>query len=719
MIITNLIGCGSGDEQIDSGNKEIALTGELAPVASFYDINLPLYDNNLKFEWCGDHFVYLEREWNKELGYNTCTLYKVPADSSGEAIQIHQSTTEDFGVWNYTMDEVGNLYALSWKRVGETKEFRLCKYDVNMQEILCVEPDTEQLSIEELGVIQEMYVDNAGRVILADWESNLYFFDENLNFVWKETLGADFYELNFVDAGEQGSFFARFDQMTSRVSLLKIDYEKQCMEALPEINMSNYLTMDEYLQIVSGGEYGVLLSTNKNLFKCNLTTGEVEPWFDWKDTNLNIYGETVKEIKFHAEGDEIFMTIWCYDWRDDTSEIAEISYVDKAYLPEKQTVVLGTMVYSDVEKWVDQFNRNNRQYIVEIKEYESTDELVQAFLFGKDEIPDILDISVTSSSMLDNKGILEDLEPYFKKSNVVNKEDILEPIWDMCKEDGKVTSIITQFYFQTCVTSLDTISEDGWTIEEFFSLEDKYPESSPLQYYKYNNVIRTLGDMGFENFIDWDKKKSDFDSTEFISLIEEIKSLDLNTNPVDVTQEEETINALLAKDFLLNWDYYRTPYAYRRLYKKYRGCVKNVGFPTSDGEPYYRVYPDMQFSIYSGSEKKEGAWAFIEFLLSEEAQTWYGDSTWAFPVRQDAYEEFLTKPHSAVNNYVDDDPNIDTYTVFMNMIEHAHLAENNNLGTISSIINEELQAYFENAKTAEETAEIIQSRVQLYLDENY
>lgn len=723
IVLTSFAGCGNSERQEDNALKEIVPTGELAPVANFFDVNLPFYDINIDFVWQGDDFVYMEKEWDKDARRNICTLSRVPADGSDEAVQIYQTTAEEPSIWNFTMDDAGNFYTQSWVPIMDSdplvKEFTMCKYDANMQEILCVEPNSEQLSFSELNAADYMYADEAGHVVLADYECNVYFFDENLNFIWKEKLPNNFTEANFIDAGEQGSFFAEYDYMTCRVSLLKIEYDKQRLVAMPDINMSNYLEEYDTLKVVSGKEYGILLSGEEAMWKYNVDTGEVEEWFDWKDSNMNVYGDTIEEVRFHEEVEgEPFMSVWCYDsFTRGNSEIAEISYIDKAYLPEKQTVVLGTLW--EVGDWVSKFNRNSREYEVIVKTYENEDEMVQSFLFGQDEIPDILDISVTSSAMLENKGILEDLEPYFKKSDAVNKDDILEQIWDMCKTDGKVTSMMTCFYFQSCVTTAESISEDGWTIDEFFSLEEQYSESKPLLYYTYRTVFNTLGDMGVENFIDWEKNKSDFDSKEFIDLIERIKGLNVeNSEPIYLDEQEE-INSLLTKDYLLRCDYYNSPYWYRRVQKKYRGNIKNVGFPTTDGEPYYRVYPTLQFSIYSGSEKKDGAWAFIEYMLSEETQTWYGDDVWAFPVRQEAFEAFLTKPHSAVINYADDDESIDTYTVFINMIEHSHLRSNNSLGIISTIVNEELQAYFKNEKSAEDTAQIIQSRVQLYLDENY
>ena len=83
-------------------------------------------------------------------------------------------------------------------------------------------------------------------------------FDENLNFVWKDTLPNQFTQVNFIDAGEQGYFFADYDEMTSRVSLLKMDFEKKCLTPVPDINMSGYLgEYNRMLCVMGGGDYGI------------------------------------------------------------------------------------------------------------------------------------------------------------------------------------------------------------------------------------------------------------------------------------------------------------------------------------------------------------------------------------------------------------------------------------------------------------------------------
>ncbi|MCM1065181.1 MAG: extracellular solute-binding protein, partial [Eubacterium sp.] len=145
----------------------------------------------------------------------------------------------------------------------------------------------------------------------------------------------------------------------------------------------------------------------------------------------------------------------------------------------------------------------------------------------------------------------------------------------------------------------------------------------------------------------------------------------------------------------------------------------DVGYPTRDGELCYLMNPLMQFSIYSNSPNKEGAWAFMEFLLSEEEQSWYGSDLGGFPVRKDAFEAYLERPYHAVYNMADDHTSEETIRMLRDMMEHLRMSQIVRNGEISGIVAEETQAYFAGDKTVEQCVEIIQNRVQLYLDENF
>lgn len=473
----------------------------------------------------------------------------------------------------------------------------------------------------------------------------------------------------------------------------------------------------ENYKLLGGDENGFLISTTNKLWQYDIRTGKAEELLNWQDGNVNIDGYNVEKI-IVAEPD---MTVLCYDYALDEYEIAEISYVDKAYVKERKTVVLGAAHSFAVKPWVKKFNRSNKDYVVVIKEYENITQFTDVLLYNREEIPDLLDISWSSAEMLNSKNLLVDLEPYFNESEVVGKEDLMEQVWEAGCYQGVLTSIMNGFSFQTCLTTADTISEDGWTYEDFFALEDACPESRPLQTYTEIGVWKFLQTAGVNDYADWESRTCSFTSPEFMELLTQLKELAYVTaDQSRVEYETDTAQQFLSGEFLIQTGNYGSPYFIKSMLKEYNGKVKNVGYPTKDGSPCYLMNPQMQLGIYSQSENKDGAWAFIEYLLSEEMQDWYGAENNIFPVRKEAFETYLSRSYSRTRGDGEYDKYITkTKKIIQRMLKYAQPQKDGDAGKITEIIYEELQAYFADTRTAKETADIIQSRVQLYLDETF
>lgn len=64
----------------------------------------------------------------------------------------------------------------------------------------------------------------------------------------------------------------------------------------------------------------------------------------------------------------------------------------------------------------------------------------------------------------------------------------------------------------------------------------------------------------------------------------------------------------------------------------YEGNIYWVGRPGWEGMEN-DMYPDEVFAMNSSSSHKDGAWDFLEFLLSEELQR---QIDWGFPARRDS-----------------------------------------------------------------------------------
>ena len=154
--------------------------------------------------------------------------------------------------------------------------------------------------------------------------------------------------------------------------------------------------------------------------------------------------------------------------------------------------------------------------------------------------------------------------------------------------------------------------------------------------------------------------------------------------------------------------------------------AKIVGYPGwNGGEHELNAY--VAFAINSASEQKEGAWSFLEYLLSEELQEmmeyWYG----GFPSREDSFEAHLTdlhirpgrlKPVFAIGGpelVIPDNEDIALLREIVYSSVFKNWVQGNN--PLWDIVNEEAGMYFAGDSPLEETVQKIQNRVQIYLDE--
>ncbi|MDE6642236.1 MAG: hypothetical protein K2K63_17135 [Acetatifactor sp.] len=120
---------------------------------------------------------------------------------------------------------------------------------------------------------------------------------------------------------------------------------------------------------------------------------------------------------------------------------------------------------------------------------------------------------------------------------------------------------------------------------------------------------------------------------------------------------------------------------------------------------HLRLYSDSTMAINRNSANKEGAWEFLLFLFSEEVQL-YQDSY--FPVRKDCLDAWLKAQLDKVET---------TRSVWEKngngesiLVVYPYTDEYNT--------GEKAADYFRGGKSAEAVSEVIEKRVQIYLDEN-
>ncbi|MCM1056320.1 MAG: extracellular solute-binding protein [Firmicutes bacterium] len=708
-LFLGLCACGKEAEP----KKELTPTGILVPTAVFQEVRPDIQGMQEGFYcWIGDFVYYAEWEMPEGANFPRYTIYREALYGSGEreAVDVQDARL----IYALFSDGAGNLGFIAAEHADAEREYFLIREDENGQEISRV---PLELPEDPTGILGGA-MDPAGNAVYVTSSGKAYLLDQEGNSLGMANLGMS--QPGILSCGEKGLYVYQAD-LSGRglMPLRKVDFAAGTVREQKDINVEG-LWMEELNINALGTEEGILLSGGKTLWQYDPETGEREEVFSWMAPEVNIDGSSVTAIRYGdaAEDGSREMEVLLAGWSAAVPEVARITYIDQAYVSERETLVVGVSEYSMLEDAVRRFNRGNTGYRVELKQYD-TDTMLSDLLTAPEEMPDILDISWIVPDVLAGKGLLENLEPYYKKSEIVKKDDILPAVWEAGRIDGKEVGAVTSFGLQTYWTTVSDFPRDGWSLEDFMALVQQYPDKKPLSTYSPTTVMNLFSATLLDDFVNWEKGKCTFDSPEFVELLEQIASLDYpkeENGGKKVYYEDEIVRNFLKQEYLLKSDYYAAPYYYIQAVGQYGDKAFNIGYPSDGDEPMFLMNINQQLAIYSNSECKDGAWAFIEFLLSKEEQTWYGEVRSGFPVRKDAFAAYLSRPYSENRDFAGDDPGAGAEELAY-MAEHMCKGDTIRLSEIWNIIWEEVPYLFEGDKDAATVAELIQNRANMYLKE--
>ena len=205
-------------------------------------------------------------------------------------------------------------------------------------------------------------------------------------------------------------------------------------------------------------------------------------------------------------------------------------------------------------------------------------------------------------------------------------------------------------------------------------------------------------------FVDWNDNSCSFNTDEFIGLLELCKSVPtvIDSSAIGTDYDD---SVLLTIQLISSIKYLDT------LNKNYGGDEYSfVGFPNngeSNGSFYSKGSDALWFSIPESTEDKNAAWTFVRAAFLDEHQ----EASIGIPVIRSAAEVLMEQvmQEDSIMSAADQNrfwsllDETDTY-IYTNSI-------------VQDIILSEADAFFSGEKTAEEVADTIQSRVNIYLQE--
>lgn len=656
-----------------------------------------------------------------------------------------------------------------------SKDNKLSKYEIETK------TETElPISFEEKEqVLQLDCTDKEELIVLTILEDNglfsLALYDKDGKEIWKKdvtdhlkdkdpeshfylTVDAEgniyllngFYHVSAWNKLGEFQFVLRSDYMTSGIAavkdnvytysrdtdkhfLQKIDYNKQKWEMVKGKDVPD---ASGFNGCILGGDVDgeFFVNIGNSLVTCDLKRGNSETVLSW--TDYGMVAETI--LAWEKKGEDFH----CISADESRVKLVILSPAKEGEAVEKQVVTIGEVgTHGYIESAISEFNRRSDKYTIQLVTYEGN---ALAGIKRQDldlmagNGPDILCMGTEKYRKYADRGLLEELDTYFEQDEEIGKEDFLPNIVAAYERNRKIYGMTTDFAIETIAMPTKYAGDKiGVTTDEFIEIVNNIPKDKKLHpfFEEKKYIFRFLLGYSYQEFINFDDYTCDFDGEEFIEWITFINSIETGEKITDFSEvalEDYVLATRGISDI--------TAYQYEKAYFKGEE-ITFLGYPgRSDCGSV--ISNSVAVGINSQSKSKEGAWEFIKFLLSEERQDSMLESELAlsrFPVRKSTLEKgfekamepeyemdengnqveipkatYLPSSKEEIKLYAATEEDIEK---MRELITSVNTFSEGNGSPICEIIMEEVAAFYEGDKSAEEVAGLIQNRVETYLNE--
>lgn len=420
----------------------------------------------------------------------------------------------------------------------------------------------------------------------------------------------------------------------------------------------------------------------------------------------------------------------CFLW-----ELSEDILQEREETEKKELVLAVTFASAAYEQMARDFNMQSNDYRIVLRAAEKGEDLddyrtrIQAEMAAGGG-PDLLaaDESVNLEAGA-RKGYLLDITEFFAEY----ENALLPSAWKTGQVDEKLYAIPYACSINTLVVSRDVVGDKkNWTLQEamenmeqskavFFAGRE---DEAGLFYYL------GLSTESNKKLVDWESGVSSLNSAEAEALLQfAVKYADHDSTPDNVAQRISDREGLAWLQYLYNVD------AIKLAMAVFQNDEVYIGFPVQDGGSGHLMYGKL-IAVNQACRDLEGARAFLEFLLSEEYQMQFAEKAASgsalsrpngFPVQKEALEQFFNnlreekdEPEgiSAFGDFKYQDIPISGEQIDrLREVFFTARPASPRTGNLMPVIAEEMDDYISGNKSAGQVLDIIQNRVQLYLNE--
>ena len=582
------------------------------------------------------------------------------------------------------------------------------------------------VELTQLGVDYVPHLARDSENVIVGYEQSLYYYNSACELTASESLDGELCWLGNIATADGNGVYALVYDMGNLHLLSVSDKVTQLYSIVLEP------TDENNFNFACDSEH-VYVCTEYELIRYSLESGERVELCEWTSAGIlrtNIYDIIVYNNEPLIYGfNPVYQQSILWSLAEPEGGAETRTKIVVSYIEDGRNTVPNNAIW---------FNSMSEDYYVECVEYSEANSSVSG-----DELMSRYDLDIISG----NIGDVLIMRRYMDYSKYVEQGAFLdlyesvdfdfdslytcatEPFETTDGEQRRLYVVPTGFTLRTLFCKTDNLP-DKWDLDAFV---ERASSGEVLLGGLTRDKFLSLLYNGVDSYFDLDTGRCEFDSDSFVRLLEFAASLPerVEFNDDDVLPYRNDEILMYEADFMSFPELLDLKARFG-----FDESITAVGYPSASGGSA-ELDASYYAAISSQSENVEGAWEFIEFMLSSDCMLNYYRGMRSIPSSRDVVRQWADFERGLYYYYAPDslacrvreEPSADLpemegrIEIIVNdeiIAEYESVLDNVRYidavpDAVVAILSEEIEAYFAGVRDAEETAELIQGRASRYV----